>query len=1094
MSGSLAIRYKRKLTAMNGKYFESDYEEAFVALLQAEGWQYTFGENLQEHKITEALYEKDLREYIAANYSDKSLSGDDVDGIVANLRNCGGATDYLALRNTFLLCQNGYTFVPSQPEQQPFLFEYIDFEHPEHNIFRCVNQYQMQQGKQIRIPDIMLFINGIPVGIIELKNPTDPLADIGKAHTQITVRYKRDIFSLLKYCAIAIISDGSNSRLGTVFTPYEYFYAWKKVSGDEDTCTGVFELQSLISGALTPKRLLQILRDFVYFPDVTESAQDETEIVCRYPQFFATKKLRDNILLHLKTNPDGDGKGGLYFGATGCGKTHTMLFLARQLILRCSDKINTPTILIIVDREDLEMQAAKLFCNSKTFLCDNSIKIFEDRRELMNEMSTRNSGGIYITTIQKFTSQMGLLSERSNIICMSDEAHRTQNNDGSKLVIKDKQDGQSENAGAFVSYGFARYIRTALPNATYVGFTGTPIDEAIHVFGDIVDQYTMQESKEDGITVDIKYEARLARVFLNKEQAKLIEEYYRQCEDDGARPEDVDKSKLLMSSMNVILGDPGRLQRLAQDVVQHYEKVCEDRPDLLQKAMIVCSDRKIAYTLYRKIEEIRPQWCQPVKALDETQYTADELERMEEVPYVNIVTTRGKDDPKDMYDQIGDDDHRKFLDKQFKNEQSNFHIAIVVDMWITGFDVPSLAVMYNDKPLQKHTLIQTISRVNRRYKTKEYGLIVDYIGIRENMMKAMKKYGGGGDGTGPGDVEAALAILREELQILKDLTSDLDFTPFLSGTPIERLMFLQTAAEFVLAQPGLEKMSFATMFKGHIKRLRAAYNICNPAGVLSEEETVWSQCLMGIAAFIGKITGTKYNVETMNRKVEQMVKEALSCTGVETILDSENEEDIYSEEFIKEVDGMEMPHTKFQLLLKLLQKAIKEYGKTNKTRADHFDALLSQIVDTYNTRDKLTFANDVATETLDAVSKIVEDKVKSLTEELKDLFAKLKKDKEEFKKLGITFEEKAFYDILIDIRDRNKFEYADETCLELAKEIKKLVDNSSIYADWINNGNIRSTLASQLIVLLYSYQYPPDWNDEIFERILEQVENYKKNQ
>lgn len=1078
---------------MNGKYFESNYEEAFVELLQAEGWQYTYGENLVNHKVTEALYEKDLRDYIAANYNDKSLSQDDIDGIVANLRNCGGATDYLALRNTFLLYQNGYTFRPSQPDQQPFLLEYIDFEHPEHNIFRCVNQYEMQQGKQIRIPDVMLFVNGIPVGIIELKNPTDPMADIGKAHTQITVRYKRDIFSLLKYCALAVISDGSNSRLGTVFTPYEYFYAWKKVSGNETDCTGVQELKSLISGALNPERLLQILRDFIFFPDVSESSQDETEIVCRYPQFFATQKLRDNILLHLKTNPDGDGKGGLYFGATGCGKTHTMLFLARQLILRCSDKITTPTILIIVDREDLETQAAKLFCNSKTFLCDKAIKIFEDRQELMNEMTTRKSGGIYITTIQKFTSQMGLLSERSNIICMSDEAHRTQNNDGSKLVIKDKPNEQGE-VGAFVSYGFAKYIRTALPNATYVGFTGTPIDEAIHVFGDIVDQYTMRESKEDGITVDIKYEARLARVFLNQEQAKLIEDYYRQCEDDGARPEDVDKSKMIMSSMNVILGDPDRLHRLAQDMVQHYEKVCDDRPDLLQKAMIVCSDRKIAYTLYRKIEEIRPQWCKPIKALDESQYTADELEKMEEVPFLNIVTTRGKDDPKDMYDQIGDDDHRKFLDKQFKNEQSNFRVAVVVDMWITGFDVPSLAVMYNDKPLQKHTLIQTISRVNRRYKTKEYGLIVDYIGIRENMMKAMKKYGGGGDDTGKSDVDVALSILREELQILKDLTSGLDFTPFLNGEPLQRLMFLQTAAEFVLAQPGSEKMSFATMFKGHIKRLRAAYNICNPAGKLSDEETIWSQCLMGIAAFIGKITGTKYNVETMNRNVEQMVKEALSCTGVETILDAENAEDIFGSDFIKEAEKVKMPHTKFQLLVKMLRKAIKEYGKTNKTRADHFDALLSQIVESYNTRDNLTFANDVATETLDAVSKVVEDKVADLTEQLKALFADLNADKDEFKKLGITFEEKAFYDILIDIRNRNDFQYEDEKCLELSKKIKLLVDDSSIYADWINNGNIRSGLSSSLLVLLYENGYPPEWNDEIFERVLEQVENYKKNQ
>lgn len=1066
--------------AKNGKLYESDFEEALIELFQDEGWDYTHGDNIGR-KFTDPLIESDLRAYLGDRYKAKHLSRTEIDGVVANIRNISGQSDYYALQNAYYLYRDGYDFTPSEGE--PFKMEYIDFECPENNIFRCVNQFVMEQGTENRRPDIMLFVNGIPVCIIELKNPAKQDATVFDAHTQICIRYMRDIPNLLKYCALAVISDAAKTELGTPFTPFEFFYEWKKVKNEDKAGKGLDTLRTLVSGALSPKRILEILRDYVYFPDPSD-ADDTTEIVCRYPQFFATRKLRDHILVHLRS-VGGDGKGGTYFGATGCGKTYTMLFLSRQLALRCKSKLGSPTIVLIVDREDLETQAGNIFCQAKKYLCDESVKVFESRQDLANELSLRKTGGFFITTIQKFAESTGLLSERSNIICMSDEAHRTQNNLGSKLVIND---------GAKVTYGFATYLRKALPNATYVGFTGTPIDETVHVFGEIVDQYTMKESEEDKITVPIRYNPRLARVFMNQEQAEEVEAYYKVCADEGAVAEDIAKSKKAMASMMAILDNEDRIKRVAKDIVEDYKKRIETTPRL-QKAMVTCADRKIAYKLYKAMRDIEPIWFEKKKALDESLFTEKEKEKLNEVAYVNLVCTRDPNDEKELYDILGDKEHRKFLDSEFKSTESNFHIAIVVDMWITGFDVPCLAMLYNDKPLSKHTLIQTISRVNRKYKDKEFGVIIDYLGIRNEMRQAMKKYGG--DPTPIDDLEVSHEIFANELQILKEMLAKLNFSQFMEGKKLQKLQFLQDAAEYILANSVEKKgeVSFIKNYIGHVKRLRSAYNILNPAGELNEEESAMAQCLMAVSSYVIKMTATKHDTTQMNRHVEKMVQEAIFSSGVETLFDEEgSEENIFSDEFMTELDDVKMPNTKFQLLIKLIKKAIGAYRKVNKVQAEKFDAMLQKVVDEYNTRDNLTFTNDVAHATIDAVAGIVDDKVKDLTDKLVDLFKNLKADSQKFKELGISFEEKAFFDVLVNVRESHGFEYPDEDCIKLAKKIKVLVDDMTIYADFINNNNLKSKLASDLMMLLYKEKYPPQWSQDVFQKVLEQVDNYKYNQ
>lgn len=1109
----------------NGKIYESDFEKAVIGLLQTEGWNYSRGEELTNRRLDEGLIEEDLRNYIRKRYSDKDLSEIDIDTIVARLRNVGGATDYESAYNAIELYREGFDFTYSDGRLPAFHFDYIEFDpkYSDENIYRVVNQFEMHQGQEIRIPDVLLFINGIPVVILELKNPTDLNATIREAHTQITVRYRRDIMNLLKYCALAVVSDGSNSRLGTIFADYEFFYAWKKINNEDKPAKGLDELETLVKGALTPERVVEIIRDYIYFPDkeyaLNKSAGgNHIEIVCRYPQFFATRRLRDNILQHLRSN-GGDGKGGTYFGATGCGKTYTMLFLARQLALRCKDKVGSPTVLIIVDREDLESQTGKLFVNSLKFLSNGAVRTFESREDLGNELRERKQGGVYITTIQKFSSETGLLSDRSNIICISDEAHRTQNNTGSKLKIVDrkKDDGdqtlveENSKLGAFITYGFAKYLREALPNATYVGFTGTPVDETIHVFGGIVDSYSMRQAREDGITVDISYEPRHVRVNLDEQQSNLIEQYYKTCEEEGANSEDVDKSKQAMSSLNIVLGNPERLQRVARDIIEYYDKRVTDQPDLLQKAMIVCSDRTIAYNLYKAMIALRPQWAESVKALDESKYTEEELRGLEAVPFLNLVATRDKNDEPEMYRLLGDKQHRKELDRLFKDEKSNFRIVIVVDMWITGFDVPSLVMLFNDKPLQKHTLIQTISRVNRKFSNvvldedgnrisgdvKNNGIIIDYLGIHSKLQEAMKKYGG--DDTGDiGDVNLALNAFRNELKILQQIMHGYDFKPFFGGNALARLQCLSNAPEFLLMQEqkGIEyevNVKPTTAFKSHVKRMKAAYNICNPAGVLTDDEVAWAQLFMGIHSYLVKITDSHHDVESMNRHVEQMVQEAISCSSVETIFNMKGEIDIYSDDFLKELEDVKMPCTKFELLVKMLRKAIKEYKKTNKTRADHFYKLLQATLEEYHNRDQLTYVNNVTGQVVTSTVGVVEDHINALTDKIKNIFQELQEDQMEFKKLGISFEEKAFYDILVEVRDNADppFEYSDEKCIELAKKVKELVDESSLYADWLNNSKVRDKLANKITKLLWKNGYPPQWDGLVFDKVIEQAENFK---
>ncbi len=668
----------------------------------------------------------------------------------------------------------------------------------------------------------------------------------------------------------------------------------------------------------------------------------------------------------------------------------------------------------------------------------------------------------------KFCESIGLLSDRNNIICISDEAHRTQTGVGAKLKKTDD--------GVFTTYGFAKYLRDSFPNACYCGFTGTPIDDTISVFGDVVDSYTMKESSDDGITVRIAYEPRLARVIVSDEQVREIQKYYDQCAAEGSTEEQIEASQRAMSSMAAILGHPDRIKKLARDIVTHYEFLCAEKPEVVQKAMVVCTDRQVAFHVLNEIKAIRPEWGIPKKAENESILTKEQKDKLLALPQINLVATRRKSDRKELYQACGTKEYRKKLDEQFKNNDSNFKIAIVVDMWITGFDVPALAVMYIDKPLQKHTLIQTISRVNRVFDGKDKGLVVDYIGIKNDMLEAIKKYGISQESP-VDELNITLGIFRNHLAMIDELMIHFDVKDFYAGQPLERLNCLNKAAEYIQT-----KKEIQTRFMGLSRRLKEAYHICFPSGELVDEEVAKAQFYLAIRSIIYKqVRGDAPDTEVMNRVVENMVRDALICTGIESIVDEKRSIDLFSDEFLEELRTVKMPITKFNALLKLLRKAITAYGKTNKIKAVEFDERLKQVVEAYNNRDKLVFTSEV-----------VADFVNDLSDKLLNIFQDLQEDKISFEKLGITYEEKAFYDILVKVRDDHGFPYADEKCLVLAKKIKELVDDKAQYADWSTRDDIKNQLNMDLTVLLYQNGYPPEWDEEIFEKVMAQAENFKK--
>lgn len=1043
------------------KFNEETLELAVIELFEAENIPHQNGKFIHK-EMSDVLLRDDLRAFLFNQYSNDDITLNEINSIIRKLEVFPSSVLYDSNRQIMKLVADGFTFNREDRSKKDLFIQLIDYDAIDNNIFKIVNQLEIQ-GFEKRIPDGIIYINGLPLVVLEFKSAVKHDTTIKDAFTQLTVRYKRDIPELFKYNAFCVISDGINNKSGSLFAPYDFYYAWRKTDLNSKAEDGINSLYTMVQGLFNKERLVDVIKNFIYFPDT--SKKDE-KIVCRYPQYYAAKKLFENIKVNMR--PHGNGKGGTYFGATGCGKSFTMLYLTR-LLMR-STHFSSPTIIIITDRTDLDDQLSAQFTNAKSFIGDDTIVSVETRAELKTVLQNRNSGGVFLTTIHKFNENTDLLTERANIICISDEAHRSQINLDQKLKITDK--------GVERKYGFAKHLHNSLPNATYVGFTGTPVDGTLEVFGDVIDAYTMKESVEDKITVKIVYEGRAAKVLLNEAKLKEIEDYYKKCAEEGTNDYQIEESKKAVTQMEAILGDPKRVKTVAKDFVQHYETRVEEGASVKGKVMFVAASRNIAFNLYKEIIVLRPEWAEIKECDAGLKLTEKERKEIKPIEKIKLIMTRGKDDAKDLYDAIGPKEEKKELDRQFKNEKSNFKIAMVVDMWLTGFDVPFLDTIYIDKPLQQHSLIQTISRVNRVYEGKEMGLVVDYIGIKSNMNAALKKYSvvGGDDFE---DIEKAVVLVKDQLDLLSKLFTNFDGTSYFKGTPLQQLNCLNRAAEYVQLTAEIEKR-----FMAMVKKLRSAYSLCCSSEDISSIERDYIHFYFAVRAIVHKLTkGEAPDAAQMNERVQKMIEEAIISEGVEEIFKlgegkNDGKEDIFSDEYMAKIDKIKLPNTKIKLLQTLLAKAIEDYKKANKIKGVDFSKKLKKLVDVYNERKEFdVFQSEVLDDVADQFAK---------------LFEELKLERNSFMELGIDFEEKAFYDILKAIAIKFKFDYPEDKLIKLSKEVKKVVDDKAKYTDWAHRDDIKAELKVDLIITLDENGYPPVTKDEVFKEIFEQAENFKK--
>lgn len=1093
---------------MSHIFTEAKLEQAIIDLLgehqDAQGKTYYphhLGDSIPRSSNSDVLIEADLRAYLAHHYQADGITENEITRILKQLESLP-ASDLYASNKTFCKwLSNGFLFKRDDAKQKDLYIELLDtralstdLAHlfaasantqsryaQSNNRYRVVNQLEIegqtrQGGTQTRIPDAILYVNGLPLVVFEFKSAVrEEAATTYDAWRQLCVRYRRDIPKLFVYNALCIVSDGVNSKLGNLFAPYEFFYAWRKITGSESNeKEGINALYTLIQGLFHPLRLLDVLKNFIFFPDTSKR---EIKICCRYPQYYAGRKLYYNIKKERKqlnaqgVNIGGSGKGGTYFGATGCGKSYTMQFLSRLLMK--SVEFSSPTLILITDRTDLDDQLAKQFCNATGYIGDAQVVKVASRQDLREKLAGRASGGVFLTTIHKFTEDIQLLSERSNIICISDEAHRSQVNLDQKVSF-------DLNANKYKkTYGFAKYLHDSLPNATYVGFTGTPIDATLDVFGPAIDSYTMTESVNDGITVRIVYEGRAAKVVLDNSKLEEIERYYQECEAQGASEYQIEESKKATASMHSILGDPDRLAALASDFVAHYEERVREGSTVKGKAMFVCANREIAYDFYQCVKALRPAWFEAKQAMEGIELTTKDQEELLALPMMNMVMTRGKDDDEQMYQLLGNKEYRKELDKQFKNPKSNFKIAIVVDMWLTGFDVPELDTIYIDKPLQKHNLIQTISRVNRKFEGKEKGLVVDYIGIKSRMNMALAMYSKA-DESNIEDIGQSLIEVRNHLDLLATLFHTFDSRDYFSGEPTQQLACLNRAAEFVLQTKKLE-----LRFMGLVKRLKAAYDICVGSESITEAQRDHIHFYVAVRSIVYKLTkGDAPDTAQMNQQVREMIAEAIRADGVEEIFalgegDAEAI-DIFDDDYMARIGKIKLPNTKMQLLQKMLAKAISEFKKVNQLQGINFSKRFAALVEQYNERKENDVLNGAEFE--------------AFTQQVTDMIYDIKTEMMSFTDLGIDMEEKAFLDILNHMCEKYQFTYDEEKLLELAKAMKVTVDDSAQYPDWSNRDDIKAKLKVDLILLLHKFGFPPVANDDVYKSVLEQAENFKKYQ
>lgn len=891
----------------------------------------------------------------------------------------------------------------------------IDFDQPHRNTFNAINQFTVIYKSEKR-PDVVVFVNGLPLVVIELKSAVREDATIYDGYLQIQT-YQDVIRPLFHYNAFNIVSDGINARFGSISADYDRYMQWKQVDRHSAIVDEphVAQIGTLLKGMLNWERLLDIVRNFCFF------AGGKAKIIAGYHQYFGMNKAVESVLHAI----DGDKRGGVVWHTQGSGKSYSMVFLAASLIRR----LPNPTIVIVTDRNDLDEQIHGTFSGAADFLRQASIRA-ESREHLIDLLDNRSVGGIFFTTIQKFSEATGLLSNRHDIIVIADEAHRSQYGIDPDIRI-DKHTLEAE-----LVYGYAKYLRDALPNATFIGFTGTPIHSndksTIGVFGEVIDVYDMTQAKLDGATVDLHYENRLAKVHLDESILDQIDAEVVRIELEGLTPEKIEKLKKDLVTMESIIGDEDRLNLVIDDILAHYAI----RKHMLHgKAMIVAYSRKIAYRMYQLIQEKSPDLA----------------------PHIALVMTESNKDNQAMRDVVGNKFYRQDLAPKFRKEDSDPKIVIVVDMWLTGFDVPCLDTMYIDKIMKEHNLMQAIARVNRVYKKKQAGLIVDYIGLSKYLKEALNTYTKRDRNSIP-EIEKAKEILMTEVEILEEMFYGFDFGAYMNATPKVRFELIQDGVEHVLKERAKET------FLKHVARLQSAYTIC--ATALDFPVRVQVSFFIAVKSFIVKVERDGMpDVEEFKRKITDMIEQAIIREGDGIVsITGKKEKSLLSVENLQKIMAMKRKNVAAAILKKLIDDKIKWFEQTNIVRAGFFSEKLKHIVERYNQVEDI---NVLITQMIDMAKEI-----ESAINEGIDM--------------QLTPEEQAFYDALAK-PEYVKLHYQSDILREMAKKLIELIAANRT-PDWYKRNDAKANMRSLIKRLLKKYKYPPDEIPDATELVIKQAE------
>ena len=927
------------------------------------------------------------------------------------------------------------------------LVRFIDFENCQNNFFQVANQLKFKENRNLRIPDVIIFVNGLPLIVFELKSiEYNEDTFIERAYEQLGRNaeadgYRYDIPTLFNYNAFLVISDGANNKVGTLTSDITRYNEWKSVNGEIGYKKNyAYKLDILLEGLFQPKRLLDVIKNNLFF--MNKDKEKPIKILSQYHQYFGVEKAYKSIKKSLK--PGGDGKAGIVWHTQGSGKSFSMVMLAHKLITDIS--MNNPTIVVLTDRNDLDNQLYTTFSNSAEFLRTRPIQV-ASRVDLLNKISAVREGGIFFTTLQKFDKDNIVPNTRNNIIVISDEAHRSHYGIDEKIFLKKNDDGT---ISSYSKYGYAKYIRDALPGATYIGFTGTPVEDGDHstsaIFGETIDTYDMTQAVEDGSTVKIFYESRLAKVWLDDEKLKEIDAYYDDLANQGVSGDIIEESKSKLSSMEVIVGDKDRLRLLANDILEHYN----GRKNFLNgKAMIVCMSRKIAAQLYYQMIDIAPE----LKA------------------QIALVVTESNKDTEEERKLFKDKAFRENAAKEFKRKDGSLKIAIVVDMWLTGFDVTDLDVMYIDKPMKGHNLMQAIARVNRVHVGKESGLIVDYIGIKRSLEAALNFYTARDKELNIRDIqETAKSILEEKLSILDEMFYKVEKQGFFIGTDSVRLMAIQNGADFVFSTTEIKK-AYLTV----TKKLKEAYTVA--VGILDSDYKKKVLYYLAVRHFVQKVERGNMPIgitpETINRHVEELIAEAIKGDEVKILTKVEDTDenrdiwDLLSEEKIEKLRKSQPPHIFIKIMERLLKEAVREYRSYNLVKAKEYSERLRKLLEAYNTRE-----DDLQTD-MTIVGLI------AFSQEMVE-------DESYAKKNNLTGRERAFYDALVANKSAVEL-MSDDILRIMAMELKAIVEEYAT-VDWSKKKDTRAKMRMQIKRLLKKYNYPPDYTEEAISRVVDQAE------